>query len=129
MANLNKELRAAELRKVGLVCCEREFETVLMHDTQLLCDVISPSKQHPAKIKPIKDPLLIADPTAAMMKFCRDNKTYYNKGVMAVKFAKHLTSLDALKDCDIFRYFVRNLLGKMPKGWRPYVYKPRGPNA
>ena len=102
-------------------------DIVTMVNKKLLCDVVSPSKQHVAKIGPIKRPELIDDPKAAMMKLCRDNKTYYNEAVIAAKFAKHLNRLDAIKDCDIFRYFVQNMLGKMPKGWRPYVYKPRRP--
>ena len=96
-----------------------------MHDTQLLCNVISPSKQHAAKIKPIKAPLLIDDPKAAMMKLCRDNKTRYNEAAIGTKFAKFLNNLDGIKRCDIFRYFVQNVLGKMPKGWEPYIYEPR----
>lgn len=36
----------------------------------------------------------------------------YNEAVVAAKFAKRLNRLDAIKDCDIFRYFVQNAIGK-----------------
>ena len=69
----------------------------------------------------------VDDPKAAMMKLFRQHRTSYNPDVAAHKFAKCLAGLDQLKRCDTFRYFAQSILGKMPKGWKPYVYQPKGP--
>ena len=110
-----------------MVCVEHEFETILMHDHDLLSAVVSPGKEHPAKIKKIKDPLAIDDPTGWLERCFRKHKSRYNKAVVARKFANHLTSLDALRRCDIFRRLAEKILGQMPDGWKPYDYVPRGP--
>ena len=95
--------------------------TWLLHDTQLLRNVIG-TGTHKARIKPCKDPVRVDDPKAALMQRFRQNRMRYNPDVAAVKFAQHLNSLDRLKDCDPFRYFAQEVLGEMPKGWKPYVY-------
>lgn len=115
------------LDNVGLVCVEHEFETILMHDTDLLRAVVSTSKEHSAKIKKIKNPLAHDDPTAAPRKLFDKHKSRYNKAEVSLKFAKHLDRLDGLKRCDIFRRLAEKILGQMPQGWDPYVYVPRGP--
>jgi hypothetical protein len=122
-----KKARDIPLAKVGLVCVEHEFETILMYDTDLLRAVVSPSKEHPAKVKKIPNPLAFDDPTAALRKLFDRHNSRYNKAAVAVKFAKHLESLDALKRCDIFRRLAEKILGQMPQGWDSYVYVPRGP--
>lgn len=112
-------------RKVGLVCIEREFETWLLHDPQLIRDVIS-TPTHKAKVK-VPKPLTIDDPKAALMSLFSKNKTRYNPDVAARKFANQFSRLDRLKDCDTFRYFAQNVLGSLPNGWQPCVYRPKGP--
>lgn len=115
------------LAKVGLVCVEREFETILMHDMDLIRAVISPSIAHPARIKKLRDPLLIENPTDWLERQFRINKSRYNKVVVAKKFAAYMNRLDGIKRCNIFRYLVEQILGHMPQEWEPYVYVPRGP--
>ena len=126
---IRARLEAAEipLDRVGLVCVEHEFETILMHDTRLLRAVISPGEEHPAKIKKVNRPLSIDNPTDWLERQFRKNKSSYNKAVVAKKFAKHLTDLRELKRCDIFRRLAEKILGQMPQGWEPYDYEPRGP--
>ncbi len=126
---IRRRLEAAEipLEKVGLVCVEHEFETILMHDTDLLRAAISPGEEHSAKIKKVKRPLSIDDPTDWLERQFRKHKSSYNKAVVAKKFAKHLCRLDDLKRCEIFRRLAERILGLMPAGWDPYVYVPRGP--
>lgn len=114
------------LENVGLVCVEHEFETILMHDTDLLCAVISRGKEHPVKLKRFKNPLAIDDPTRALQRLFRKHNCPYNKAVIAKKFAAHLNRLDALKHCDIFRRLAEKILGHMPASWQPFVYVPRG---
>jgi hypothetical protein len=113
-------------RKVGVVCIEREFEAWLLHDTQLLRDVIS-TPTHPAKVKRVPDPAQNDDPKATLEWLFSEHKARYTPELAAIKFARKLDSLDRLKDCDTFRYFVQKILGKMPTGWKPYQYQPKGP--
>jgi hypothetical protein len=116
------------LEKVGLVCVEHEFETILMHDGDLLRSVVPRSREHPAKkLKTIKYPLAISRPTAWFERKFREGGSPYNKAVVAKKFAANLDRLDALKRCNIFRRLAQEILGQMPQGWDPYVYVPRGP--
>jgi hypothetical protein len=115
------------MERVGLVCVEHEFETIMMYDTGLLRAVVSAGKEHPAKIKKIKNPLAFDDPTAAIRKMFDKHKSRYNKAAVSLKFAKHLNCLDALQRCDIFRRLTQEILGRMPQGWDPYIYVPRGP--
>lgn len=123
-----KSLEAAkvDLKQLALVCIMHEFETWLLHDVQLLRAVISTSA-HPAKIKKYSDPVRIDDPKAALMGLFSKCKTRYNADVAATKFAAHLDSLNGLRRCDTFRYFAQGILGKMPNGWKPYDYQPKGP--
>ncbi len=128
-AGIQERLEAAELPtdKAGLVCIEREFETILIHDTDLLGAVISPSEEHPAKIKKVTNPLAIQRPKKWLERQFRVHKSRYNEAVVAKKFAENLNNLNALKRCDIFRRLAEKILGQMPKGWDPYTYVPRGP--
>lgn len=128
-AQILKDLTAAKIHlgRIGLVCIEHEFETWLLHDVHLVAAVISPSPQHPVKIKGLPDPMRIDDPKAALMGLFGKYKSRYNPDVAARKFAKCLGGLGHLKRCDTFRYFAQSVLGKMPKGWQPYEYKPKRP--
>lgn len=123
-----ESLKAANvnLKQLALVCIEHEFETWLLHDVQLLRAVIS-SPAHPAKIKKMPNPLQVDDPKAKLMAIFRQCKKHYNPDVAARKFATSLDSLDRIRHCDTFRYFAQGVLGKMPKGWKPYDYQKKGP--
>lgn len=113
-------------RRIGLVCIEREFETWLLHDHQVLGLVISEGP-HKAKVKAIKGAVRIDDPKAFLMGLFSKQKSRFNVDVAAARFKNHLENLDRLQACDTFRYFARNVLGRMPKGWKPYVYRRKGP--
>jgi hypothetical protein len=122
------KLKAAKIERAGrirLVCIEREFETWLLHDDQLLSNLVSTS--HRAKIKSLADPLRIDDPKATLKGLFQKNRTSYNADLAARKCANVLDGLTRLRRCDTFRYFAQCVLGKMPKGWKPYVYHPKGP--
>jgi hypothetical protein len=122
------ETERIPMDKVGLVCIEHEFETIMLYDTELLRSVVSAGKEHPAKIKKIKNPLSFDNPTVALRKLFRTHKSRYNKAEVSSKFAMYLNGLDALQRCDSFRRLVEKILGEMPPGWRPYIYVPRGPS-
>ena len=127
LTNLGANIPAQDLARVGLVCIEREFETWLFYDTELLRAVVRHGSAHPVKLKPVKHPLQIDNPKAALMHRFRENRKRFNPDVVAADFARYLTSLDRLKKCDTFRYFAQAVLGEMPRGWTPYMYNPRGP--
>lgn len=126
-AQLLENLRSAGVsrRKVGLVCIEREFETWLLHDHQLLGLVISEGP-HKAKIKAIKDAARIDDPKSYLMGLFSKRKSRFSPDIAAARFKRHLASLDRLQACDTFRYFAQSVLGRMPKGWKQYVYNAKG---
>jgi hypothetical protein len=128
--HLLANLRDARIdrRRVRLVCIEREFETWLLHDHQLLAEVISQGP-HRAKVKALKDPVRIDDPKAALMSLFHKNKARFNPDVVVFKVRKLLSNLDRLKDCDTFRYFVQEILGNMPKRWKQYNYQPKEPGT
>jgi hypothetical protein len=44
---------------------------------------------------------------------------HFNPAVAALKLGRYLDSLERLKLCDTFRYFVHRVLGAMPRGWKP----------
>lgn len=124
---LTASLRSAAIAtsKVAMVCIEHEFETWLLHDHALLAAVISEGP-HKAKVKAIKDPLGLDDPKAYLMRLFSKHKSRFIPDVAAARFKKSLHSLDRLRNCDTFRYFVQCVLGRMPKGWKPYAYRPKG---
>jgi len=114
-----------ELGKVKLVCIEHEIETWILHDHKLISETMSTS--HKAKIKKISDPLAIDSPKRFLIQLYKKNKFHFNVAQAASGFAKNLGDLTHFKKCDTFRYFVQSVLGEMPEGWAPYVYKSKGP--
>ena len=122
----NLKAEGVPREKIGLVCIEREFETWLLHDRQLLGEAISQGP-HKAKVKAVKDAVRIDDPKAYLMRLFSKHSSRFNPDVAAARFRRHLDSLDRLQRCDTFRYFAQCVLGRMPKGWEPYVYVPKGP--
>ena len=124
---LIENLNAAKVdsQKIRLVCIEREFETWLLHDDALLSAVVS-TLAHPYKVGKIKKPLTVNDPKALLQQIYSDNHRTYNPDIAAMSFAKQIDSLSRLRRCDTFRYFAQAVLGKMPTGWPPFTYKPKG---
>ncbi len=124
---LIKNLNAAKVdrMKIRLVCIEREFETWMLFDRELVERVIS-TKAHPAKVKRIGNPIAINDPKAVLLRLFRENHRTFNPDVSAKSFASNLDSLNHLKKCDTFRYFAQAVVGRMPISWQAYHYKPKG---
>jgi hypothetical protein len=61
-----------------------------------------------------------------MEQLFKRNERTYNASAMAPVFARSLESLDNLKRCYTFRYFVQSVRGVMPTGWEPCIHTPRG---
>lgn len=114
-------------QKVGMVCIEREFETWLLHDSQLVRAVLERGSRR-VRMQLPKDPATIDRPKAFLSQLLSSRfGRRFNREVSARNFEKHLTGLEQLKRCGTFRYFVQNVLGHMPQGWKPYEYEPKGP--
>ncbi len=117
-----------ELKRVGVVCIEREFETWLLHDAPLLCAMLSQGP-HRAKVKPLKDPLAIEAPKRHLIGLYRKHKSRFNDSLAALKCRQNVNDLQRFKTCDTFRYFAKMVLGTMPRGWKPYRYQRKGPKS
>src|SRR5262249_58685520 len=99
-------------RPVGLVCIEREFESWLLFDQQLLSAVIPP-RNHPQRVRPPRNPDQHPNPKRAMMRLFRKigNKPYVDTQY-ARRFAANLDSLARLRRCRTFRRFLEKLTGR-----------------
>ncbi len=112
-------------RPVHLVCIEREFESWLLFDHQMLSRVLS-RRTHPELVSPQKNPHRLPDPRGTMKNlFDQHGGWTYVDLEFANKFARHLQTLDNLRRCDTFRRFAQHVLEQMPNGWPPFVYRPR----
>ncbi len=114
-------------RNVGLVCVEREFETWLLHDLDLVRRVLRRGSRQ-RRIKLPNDPLTVESPKRFLSRLLSSRfGQRFNREVAAINFNRHLMTLEQLQRCDTFRYFAQSALGHMPKGWKPYVYTRKGP--
>ena len=112
-------------RPVHLVCIEREFESWLLFDHQMLSAVLS-RKTHPVLVRPQKKPHRMANPKSTMNNlFDQHRGRTYVDLEFADQFALHLRTLDHLRRCDTFRRFAQYVLEQMPYSWPPFVYRPR----
>jgi hypothetical protein len=114
-------------QRIRFVCIEREFESWLLHDQDLICSVLNIGPRFRHKARPPRRPHEVSWPKYEMDKLFRNNNRTYNASAMASSFARNLDTLERLKRCDTFRYFVQALLGTMPVGWSSYDYLPKGP--
>lgn len=90
---------------VFLVCIEREFESWLLFDAQMLSDVLS-TEAHRVKVRPPKNPDRHQNPKAAMMKLFLKHRGKRDVDVQfAQRFARSLTALSRLRHCQTFKRF------------------------
>jgi hypothetical protein len=107
-----QELTAAHitLDRVHLVCIEREFESWLLFDDQMLATVLSIP---PHKVKVPKHPDRQKNPKGLMTTLFRKlaGKTYVDVQ-FAKQFANGLTQLNRLRKCQTFKRFEQKILGR-----------------
>jgi len=108
------ELQQANVahRPVFLVCIEREFESWLLYDHQMLSDLLS-TDVRPVRIGSQANPDRIPNPKGRMMSFFREHRNWsYGDVVYARRIAETLNSLKRLKKCKTFRRFAENVVGR-----------------
>lgn len=94
---------------VCLVCIEREFESWLLFDEQMLSCVLS-TDAHPVRARSPANPDRIANPKGAMMNLFRQHRRgRYVDVQFARRFAECLAALNRLRRCRTFRRFVQCL--------------------
>jgi hypothetical protein len=98
-------------RPVYLVCIEREFESWLLFDNQMLECVLS-KPEHPVKVAKQRRPDRMANPKALMMTLFRQlaGKPYVDVQA-ASHFAKCLQDVRRLEKCATFRRFAAAVTG------------------
>ncbi len=114
-----------DLGRIRFVCIEREFESWLLFDHNLICRVLKLGRKFRHKARPPRRPHELDWPKYEMEQLFKRNGRTYNASVTAPAFARNLESLGNLKRCYTFRYFVQCVLGEMPSGWEPCNYIPR----
>jgi hypothetical protein len=107
------DLRQANLasRPVFLVCIEREFESWLLHDHQLLSALLS-RKTRAVRIPRQKHPDRMPNPKGQMMSLFRKHGATYVDVQYARRMAEALESLDHLLRCPTFRRFAERIVGR-----------------
>jgi hypothetical protein len=94
---------------VFLVCIEREFESWLLFDEQMLRCVLC-TKEHPRLLaSPPRNPDTARNPKGAMTTLFRRHGERYVDVQFARRFAQCLTSLNRLRRCRTVRRFVQFL--------------------
>lgn len=104
----------AELDKVGLadgpvflVRIEREIESWLLFDEQMLSNVLS-RPAHRVRAEPPQHPHKIPNPKGAMMTLFEKHGQRY-VATLGKKFAASLTGLRRMRKCKTFRRFIEKL--------------------
>ncbi len=107
------QLVAAEvqIKQAHLVCIEREFESWLMFDNQLLSRVLS-RPTHPVKFPRQKRPDRNKNPKGTLGSKVKElsSQTYVDVN-FAPMFARELNSLNRLRRCTTFQRFIAKLTG------------------
>jgi hypothetical protein len=105
-------LRRANLanRPVFLVCIEREFESWLLHDHQLLSALLS-RKTRSVRIPRQKHPDRMPNPKGQMMTLFRKHGTTYVDVQYARRIADALNDLGPFLRCPTFRRFAERIIG------------------
>ena len=110
IANL-RQARVAD-RPVHLVCIEREFESWLLFDHQMLSEVLSTSA-HPARVSPQRNPHRSEDPKATMRRLFSQHRGWRYVDVQHARdFARCLRNLNSLRRCATFRRFAERVTGR-----------------
>jgi hypothetical protein len=113
-ARILEALRQANLanRPVSLVCIEREFESWLLHDHQLLSALLSRTTR-PVRISRQKHPDRMPNPKGQMMTLFRKHGATYVDVQYARRIADALDNLDHLRRCPTFRRFAELVAGRV----------------
>lgn len=99
-------------RPVHLVCIEREFESWLLFDHQLLSHVLSTST-HPVRVSPQRNPHRMPNPKATMTNlFSQHRGRRYVDVQHAREFARCPQNLNSLRRCATFRRFAERVTGR-----------------
>jgi Domain of unknown function (DUF4276) len=112
-ARILEELRRGGIaqRPVYLVCIEREFESWLLHDHQLLAAMLSTETRR-VRIPRQKNPDRMPNPKGRMMSLFKQNGKTYVDVQYARRFADALDDLNHLLRCPTFRRFAEKLTGR-----------------
>jgi hypothetical protein len=106
-----RQARVAD-RPVHLVCIEREFESWLLFDHQMLSEVLSTSA-HPARVSPQRNPHRSEDPKATMRRLFSQHRGWRYVDVQHARdFARCLRNLNSLRRCATFRRFAERVTGR-----------------
>ncbi len=98
-------------RPVFLVCIEREFESWLLHDHQLLSDLLS-RRTRPVRVARQKHPDRMPNPKGQMMTLFRKHGATYMDVQYARRIADALDTLSHLMRCPTFRRFAERVVGR-----------------
>jgi hypothetical protein len=98
-------------RPVFLVCIEREFESWLLHDHQLLSALLS-RKTRAVRISRQKHPDRMSNPKGQMMTLFRKHGATYVDVQYARRIADALDDLGHLMKCPTFRRFAERVVGR-----------------
>jgi hypothetical protein len=98
-------------RPVFLVCIEREFESWLLHDHQMLSALMS-RKTRPVRISRQKHPDRMPNPKGQMMTLFRKHGATYVDVQYARRIADALDDLDHLLRCPTFRRFAERVVDR-----------------
>ncbi len=96
---------------VFLVCIEREFESWLLYDHQMLSDVLS-TAEHPVRIEKQRKPDRIDNPKGRLTAIFKRHGKRYVDVQYAPRIARALTTLNRLKKCKTFRRFVDRIVSR-----------------
>jgi Domain of unknown function (DUF4276) len=112
-ARVLQELERANVshRPVSLVCIEREFESWLLHDHQLLSALLSTGTRR-VRIPRQKNPDRMPNPKGRMMSLFKQNGKTYVDVQYARRFAGALDDLNHLLRCPTFRRFAEKVAGR-----------------
>jgi hypothetical protein len=112
-ARILEGLRRANLadRPVFLVCIEREFESWLLHDHQMLSALLS-RKTRAVRITRQKHPDRMPNPKGQMMTLFRKHGATYVDVQYARRIADALDDLGHLMRCPTFRRFAERIVGR-----------------
>jgi hypothetical protein len=99
-------------RPVSLVCIEREFESWLLHDHQLLSALLS-RKTRPVRVPRQKHPDRIPNPKGRMEAIFDEHGARYVDVQYARRIADLLDDLTRLKRCATFVRFAEKITGRV----------------
>lgn len=110
LANLQRA-RVAD-RRVHLVRIEREFQSWLLFDHDMLSSVLS-TTAHPVRVGRQKSPDRMSNPKSTMTSLFRQHRGRQYVDIQhAADFARCLRNLTRLRRCETFRRFAERVTGQ-----------------